>query len=78
MSRPFFRLRTIRCSPDASINRFFICNTWHHVQNRPQYMALMKKMLKPGGQIIVVDYKKEAIARRPAARNENGHERGHR
>ena len=46
---------------DASINRFFICNTWHHVENRPQYLALMKRMLKPGGQIIVLDYKKEPL-----------------
>jgi ubiquinone/menaquinone biosynthesis C-methylase UbiE len=46
---------------DASINRFFICNTWHHVENRPRYIALMKKMLKPGGQIIVLDYKKEQL-----------------
>ena len=46
---------------EASINRFFICNTWHHVENRPQYLALMKKMLKPGGQIIVLDYKKEPL-----------------
>jgi arsenite methyltransferase len=43
---------------DASIHRFFICNTWHHIQNRPRYLALMKKMLKPGGQIIIIDYKK--------------------
>jgi arsenite methyltransferase len=46
---------------DASIDRFFICNTWHHVENRIQYLALMKKMLKPGGQIIVLDYKKEKL-----------------
>ena len=46
---------------DASINRFFICNTWHHIQNRPQYIARMKTMLKPGGQIIVVDYKKKQL-----------------
>jgi SAM-dependent methyltransferase len=46
---------------DASISRFFICNTWHHVQNRPQYLALMRKMLKPGGQIVVLDYKKEQL-----------------
>ena len=46
---------------DASINRFFICNTWHHVQNRPRYMALMKKMLKPGGQVIILDYKKKQL-----------------
>ena len=46
---------------DASINRFFICNTWHHVQNRPQYMALMKKMLKPRGLVVIVDYKKQQL-----------------
>jgi ubiquinone/menaquinone biosynthesis C-methylase UbiE len=46
---------------DASINRFFICNTWHHIENRPSYIARMNKMLKPGGQIIVVDYLKKAL-----------------
>jgi arsenite methyltransferase len=46
---------------DTSINRFFICDTWHHIQNRPQYIAHMKKMLKPGGQIIIVDYKKKQL-----------------
>jgi arsenite methyltransferase len=46
---------------DASINRFFICNTWHHIQNRSRYMALMKKMLKPGGQVIILDYKKKQL-----------------
>ena len=46
---------------DSSVDRFFICNTWHHVPNQPQYVALMKKMLKPGGQIIVLDYKKEKL-----------------
>jgi ubiquinone/menaquinone biosynthesis C-methylase UbiE len=46
---------------DASIDRFFICNTWHHVPGQAHYVALMKKMLRPGGQIIVVDYKKEQL-----------------
>ena len=46
---------------DASINRFFICNTWHHIQNRAKYIALMKKMLKSGGQIVLIDYKKEQL-----------------
>ena len=46
---------------DATINRFFICNTWHHVQNRPRYMVLMKKMLKSGGQVIILDYKKKQL-----------------
>jgi len=38
------------------IDRFFICETWHHIQNQAQYLALMKKMLKPGGQVIMIDY----------------------
>jgi len=46
---------------DGSIDRFFICNTWHHVENQPHYIALMKKMLRPGGQIIVVDYHKKEL-----------------
>jgi arsenite methyltransferase len=46
---------------DDSVNRFFICNTWHHVQNRPNYMVLIKKILKPGGQIIVLDYHKKEL-----------------
>jgi arsenite methyltransferase len=47
--------------PEASIDRFFICNTWHHIENRNQYIKLMKKMLKAGGQIIVLDYKREQL-----------------
>jgi arsenite methyltransferase len=46
---------------DDSTNRFFICNTWHHVQSRPNYITLMKKILKPGGQIIVLDYHKKEL-----------------
>lgn len=43
----------------ASIDRFFICDTWHHVQNQEQYLALLKKMLKPGGQVIMIDFQKK-------------------
>ena len=43
---------------EASIDRFFICNTWHHIENRDGYLGLMKRMLKPGGQVVMVDFKK--------------------
>ena len=42
---------------DNSIDRFFVCNTWHHLENPPKYMGLIKRMLKPGGQLIIIDYK---------------------
>lgn len=43
---------------DASVDRFFICDTWHHIENRDRYLALLKKMLKPGGEVVMVDFKK--------------------
>jgi ubiquinone/menaquinone biosynthesis C-methylase UbiE len=46
---------------DNSINRIFICNTWHHIENRAKYLVLMKRILKPGGQVIIVDYKKREL-----------------
>jgi ubiquinone/menaquinone biosynthesis C-methylase UbiE len=55
---------TILCLPDdpllgdASISRFFICDTWHHIENHDHYLALLKKMLKSGGQVVMIDYKK--------------------
>lgn len=55
---------TILCAPDdplladASIDRFFICDTWHHIDNHDHYLALMKKMLRPGGQVVMIDFKK--------------------
>ena len=46
---------------DNSVNRIFICNTWHHLENRPKYLGLVKRMLRPGGQVIIVDYKKKEL-----------------
>jgi ubiquinone/menaquinone biosynthesis C-methylase UbiE len=47
--------------PDGTVDRFFICNTWHHIENKAKYLGLMKKMLKPGGQVVIVDYKKKEL-----------------
>jgi ubiquinone/menaquinone biosynthesis C-methylase UbiE len=55
---------TMLCAPDdplladASINRFFICDTWHHIKGHTNYLALLKRMIKPGGQVIMIDFKK--------------------
>jgi ubiquinone/menaquinone biosynthesis C-methylase UbiE len=47
--------------PDASADRFFICETWHHIENQAHYLALMKKMLKPGGQVVMIDFQKKQL-----------------
>ena len=55
---------TILCAPDdplladSSVDRVFMCDTWHHIEGHAKYLALLKKMLKPGGQVIMVDFKK--------------------
>jgi arsenite methyltransferase len=43
---------------DACVNRFFICDTWHHIEDRDRYLARLKRMLKPGGEVVMVDFKK--------------------
>lgn len=47
--------------PNRAIERIFICNTWHHIGNQDNYLELMKRALKPDGQVIMVDYKKTEL-----------------
>jgi ubiquinone/menaquinone biosynthesis C-methylase UbiE len=43
------------------VNRFFICDVWHHVENQGKYLSLMKMMLKPGGEVVMIDFHKADI-----------------
>jgi ubiquinone/menaquinone biosynthesis C-methylase UbiE len=47
--------------PDASVDRFVIVDTWHHVEDQTKYLALMKRMLKPGGQVVHIDFQKREL-----------------
>ena len=47
--------------PDRSIDRFFFSESWHHIENRTKYLALMKRMLKPGGQVVMIDFQKKDL-----------------
>lgn len=46
---------------DSSVDRFFICDTWHHIEKQEQYLSLMRRMLKPGGQVIMIDFHKKEL-----------------
>ena len=46
---------------DASLDRVFICDTWHHIGNQTEYLALLKKMLKSGGQLVMIDFQKREL-----------------
>ena len=47
--------------PDASVDRFVIVNTWHHIEDQPRYLTLLKRMLRPGGQVVHVDFQKRDL-----------------
>jgi ubiquinone/menaquinone biosynthesis C-methylase UbiE len=47
--------------PERSVNRLFFSNSWHHIENHTKYLSLMKKMLKPGGEIIMIDFHKKEL-----------------
>lgn len=66
-------IRTILAVPDdplladSSVDRIFICETWHHIENHPQYLARLKKILKPGGQVVIIDFQKKPTPVGPPA-----------
>lgn len=47
--------------PGNSFDRVFICNTWHHIESQHQYLELLKKALRPEGQVVMIDFKKEEL-----------------
>jgi arsenite methyltransferase len=43
------------------VSRFFICNVWHHIENQPKYLSMMKKTLKPDGDVVMIDFHKKEL-----------------
>ena len=52
---------------EQSVNRIFICDVWHHIENQTKYLALLKKILKPGGELIMIDFHKKDLPVGPPA-----------
>lgn len=42
--------------PSGAIDVVFICDTWHHVERRPAYLARLRAALKPDGRLVIVDF----------------------
>lgn len=49
--------------PNGEIDLVFLCNAYHHIENREVYFARLKKDLKPKGRVAVVDWKAIPIAK---------------
>ena len=43
------------------VNRFLIVDVWHHIDDQAGYLARMKKLLKPGGQVVMIDFHKREL-----------------
>lgn len=50
------------------VDYVLMVNTYHHIDDRPLYMALLRKGLKPGGAFWVVDFKGGKLPVGPPAR----------
>jgi len=59
-------ISTVLAPPDdpllpQPVDRFLIVDVWHHIDDRPGYLAKMKKLLKPGGRVVMIDFHKREL-----------------
>ena len=50
-----------------AVDRFLIVDVWHHVEDQPAYLAKLKANLKPGGQVVMIDFHKRDLPVGPPA-----------
>jgi len=43
------------------VDRFVVVDTWHHIEKQTEYLALMRKLLRPGGQVVMIDFQKKEL-----------------
>jgi len=64
-SRNQKNIKTIRVKgegpglPPGAYDLIFLCNTYHHLENRVEYFADLRNHLKPEGRIAVVEFRPE-------------------
>jgi arsenite methyltransferase len=47
--------------PPGGVDLVFTCNTYHHFDNPTTYFAAMKKYLRPGGRVAIIDSRPEGF-----------------
>jgi ubiquinone/menaquinone biosynthesis C-methylase UbiE len=43
------------------VDRAVFVDVWHHVEDQPGYLAKLKRLLKPGGQVVMIDFHKREL-----------------
>lgn len=46
---------------DKSVDVIFICDTYHHLEDRLNYLKRLASALKPNGRIVIVDFYKKPL-----------------
>lgn len=66
-AKGFENVEIVVAAPDdpklapASVDTIFFCNVLHHVDNRPAYYEKLRRALKPGGRIVIIDFHKHEL-----------------
>jgi ubiquinone/menaquinone biosynthesis C-methylase UbiE len=42
--------------PEGSVDLVFTSNTYHHIENRVAYFAGLRKALRPGGRLAIIEF----------------------
>jgi ubiquinone/menaquinone biosynthesis C-methylase UbiE len=42
--------------PPESVDLLFTCNTYHHLEDRPAYFTRLRRSLREGGRVAVIEY----------------------
>jgi arsenite methyltransferase len=45
----------------ASVDVVFLCDAYHHIEDRPAYFRRIIPALKPGGRVVIVDFHKRPL-----------------
>jgi len=46
--------------PKSGVDLIFTSNTYHHIENRVAYFTNLRKYLKPGGKVAIIDFDRRA------------------
>ena len=47
--------------PEAALDVVMIVNTYHHIDDRLEYFSRLKRTLRPGGRLAVIDFHKKEL-----------------